>query len=62
MGPEAPLVARIQQLHIRQIVLKMENAASMRKVKNILRQCYEQLLQLDSRAKSTILYYDVDPA
>ncbi len=61
LGPEAPLIARVQQYHIRQIVLKMENEASMIKVKNILRTIYENMLSVDSRMKSTILYYDVDP-
>ena len=60
LGPEAPMIARVQNLHIRQIVLKMENEASMSKVKNILRNIYENMLKVDSRLKSTILYYDVD--
>ncbi len=60
LGPEAPMVARVQNLYIRQIVLKMENAASMVKVKKILRAIYENMLKVDSRMKSTILYYDVD--
>ena len=60
-GPEAPMVSRIQNLYIRQIMLKMENAVSMTKVKKILRNLYEQMVTLDSRMKSTILYYDVDP-
>ena len=61
LGPEPPMVARVQNFHIRQIVLKMENEASMPKVKNILRQIYENMLNVDSRMKSVILYYDVDP-
>lgn len=61
LGPEPPMVARVQNLYIRQIVLKMENEASMPKVKNILRQVYENMLAVDSRMKSVILYYDVDP-
>lgn len=60
LGPEAPMVSRVQNLYIRQIVLKMENEASMPKVKRILRNIYENMLSVDSRMKSTILYYDVD--
>ena len=60
-GPEPPMVARVQSLYIRQVMLKFENAASMAKVKVILRNIYEQLIATDSRMKSTILYYDVDP-
>lgn len=61
LGPEAPVVSRIQQFYIRQIVLKMENEVSMMKVKKILRQLYENMVNADSRMKSVILYYDVDP-
>ncbi|MGM9868440.1 MAG: primosomal protein N' [Sodaliphilus sp.] len=60
-GPEPPMVARVQNLHIRQIMLKFETEASMVKVKAILRNIYEQLAETDHRMKSTILYYDVDP-
>ena len=38
----------------------MENEASMPKVKRILRNIYENMLSVDSRMKSTIIYYDVD--
>ena len=61
LGPEAPLVARIQNLYIRQIVLKVENEASMTKVKQILRDIYVKMLSADSRMKTIRLYYDVDP-
>ena len=61
LGPMAPLVARVQNLYIRQITLKMETAASMVKVKKILRNLYEQMLAADSRMKAVRLYYDVDP-
>ena len=62
LGPEAPMVPRVQSLYIRQIVLKMELNASMAKVKKILRDLYEQLLASDSRMRSTRLYFDVDPS
>ncbi len=61
LGPEAPPVGRVQQLFIRQVVLKMELQASMTKVKKTLRQLYEQMLTLDGRMKSIRLHYDVDP-
>lgn len=61
LGPEAPLVGRVQQLFIRQIMLKMEMEASMSKVKRFLRDLYEQMLTLDSRMKTIRLHYDVDP-
>jgi len=61
LGPMAPFVARVQNLYIRQITLKMETAASMTKVKGILRTLYEQMLATDARMKTVRLYYDVDP-
>lgn len=61
MGPESPMVARVQQLYIKQIMLKMEMQASMPKVKKILRDLYVQMLDIDSRMKAVRLHYDVDP-
>ena len=61
LGPEAPMVARVQQLFIKQIVLKIEVAASMSKVKDFLRKIYADFVARDSRAKGCIIYYDVDP-
>ena len=61
LGPMAPFVSRVQNLYIRQITLKMETAASMSKVKGILRQLYEQMIASDARMKAVRLYYDVDP-
>ena len=61
LGPEAPSIPRIQNLYIRQIVLKMENEASMIKVKQILRDIYVKMIASDSRMRSIRLYYDVDP-
>lgn len=62
LGPEPPMVARVQTFYIRQVVLKMENEASMPKVKAILRTIYERMLAADSRMKQILLHYDVDPA
>ena len=61
LGPMAPFVARVQNMYIRQITLKMETTASMVKVKAILRNLYEQMLAADARMKAVRLYYDVDP-
>ena len=61
LGPMAPFVARVQNMYIRQITLKMETAASMSKVKGILRNLYEQMIAADTRMKAVRLYYDVDP-
>ena len=61
LGPMAPFVSRVQNLYIRQFTLKMETAASMSKVKVILRDLYQQMLTSDARMKAVRLYYDVDP-
>lgn len=59
-GPEEPHVARIKQMHIMRIMIKIETEASMKKVKHILRETY---LEMDaSRAlNGAQVYYDVDP-
>ncbi len=59
-GPEEPGVARVQGLYIRRIMLKIEPAAPMRQLKELLRSTYLQMHTLPSM-KGTILYYDVDP-
>ena len=59
-GPEEPMISRIQSLYIRKIMLKIETNASMKKVKEILRNTFEQMHQ-DQRMKGLTIYYDVDP-
>ena len=61
LGPEPPLVSRIAAWYLRQIMLKVEVEASMAKVKSILRTIFESLAR-DPRMKSSVIYYDVDPA
>ena len=61
LGPEQPPVGRVQQLYIRQVMLKIELGASMVKVKQILRSLYEQMLTIDARWRTIKLTYDVDP-
>ncbi|MCM1292382.1 MAG: primosomal protein N' [Bacteroides sp.] len=61
-GPEEPSVARIQSLFIRKLMIKIEIEASMKKVKEILRQSVIEMRSSGmSAAKSAIVYYDVDP-
>lgn len=61
LGPEKPLISRIATFYLQSIMLKIEVSASMNKVKHILRTLYESLAR-DHRIKSSIIYYDVDPA
>lgn len=60
LGPDKPPVARIQSLYIRKIVLKIENNASLQKIREILLKTQDWIM---SRPESNGLsiYYDVDP-
>ena len=60
LGPDKPPVARVQSLCIRKLVVKVETAASLLKVRKLLVQVQRQLSE-DVRAKSLLVYYDVDP-
>ena len=60
-GPEPPGVARIQNFHIRRVMLRVETTASMQRVKEILRSLHAEL-HARGALKGTILHYDVDPA
>lgn len=61
-GPEEPAVGRIQTLYIRKLMLKIEVAASMKKVKEIMRDTLVEMRTSGMQAaKTAIVYYDVDP-
>lgn len=61
LGPEKPFVSRVMTWYLQSAMLKVEAGASMKKVKDLLRQIYESLASRPEM-KSTIIYYDVDPA
>lgn len=61
LGPEKPFVSRVALWYIQCIMLKIEANASMKKVKAILRQLYEQCAAWPD-IKTTQIYYDVDPS
>ena len=60
LGPEKPFVSRVALWYIQSIMIKIEAGASMKKVKQILRQLYEQTAAWPDM-KTTQIYYDVDP-
>lgn len=60
LGPEKPFVSRVALWYIQSIMLKIETGASMKKVKDILRNIYEQTAAWPDM-KTTQVYYDVDP-
>ena len=61
-GPAKPAVAKVQNLYIRQLMLKVELNASMKKVKEILRELYAHLRSRIPQMRALVLYYDVDPS
>jgi len=60
LGPNIPVVARVQNMYIKHILLKIENEASTTRAKEILREVTNQVLA-DSRFKSLWINLDVDP-
>ena len=60
LGPDLPPVARIKQLYIRKIVLKVEYGLSQYKINEVLHNiqlayCNQQ------RYRAVTMYYDIDP-
>ena len=60
LGPDKPAVARVKTLHIRKIVLKLENGIDQKKVRAFLLQA-EKTVLAEKRYASVQVYYDVDP-
>lgn len=61
LGPVTPPVTRIQTLHIKKIVLKIEVAAAIAPVREILEAVYTDM-QRYLPFRQLIVHYDVDPA
>ena len=55
-----PVVGSVQGLYIQKIMLKIDPAASVTKIKGLLRSTYIEMLSL-AEVKGTMVYYDVDP-
>lgn len=60
LGPDKPPVGRIQTLFIKKIMVKVEQQASMAKIREYLKQVQRYIVE-DERFRSLIVYYDVDP-
>lgn len=60
LGPDKPAVAKVKTLHIRKLVLKLENGIDLRRVRQYLRLAQQQMLT-DKRYSTIQIYYDVDP-
>lgn len=60
LGPDKPPIARIQTLYIKKMIVKVEQGASMGKVRDYLLAVQRSIIE-DERFRSLIVYYDVDP-
>lgn len=60
LGPNDPVVARVQNLYIKQILLKIETGVSAEKAKQILIEQIKQLLE-NQNFKSVLVNIDIDP-
>ncbi|MBR5892145.1 MAG: primosomal protein N' [Bacteroidaceae bacterium] len=60
LGPDLPPVARVQQLYIRKIVLKVEGNLSQYRINETLLALQKELLE-EKKFRSITMYYDVDP-
>jgi primosomal protein N' (replication factor Y) len=60
IGPDKPVVGRIQNVYIRKIVLKMEAQASLSALREILEEAKSRMLAQPAY-KYLLIQYDVDP-
>ena len=60
LGPDLPPVAKVKQLYIRKIVLKVENELSQYKINELLQNLQQAYLS-QPRYRSISMYYDIDP-
>ncbi len=61
LGPQAPVINRIQNLYIKKILIKMEKKASPTKVKHLMREAIFNL-QAQQAFRYVTFQIDVDPA
>lgn len=60
LGPDKPPVARIQALFIRKIMVKVEQEASLQKIRLYLTEV-QRTIVADERFRTVNVYYDADP-
>lgn len=60
LGPDKPGVSKVKTLHIRKIVLKLENGINLQLVREYLRKAQKQILQ-DKQYAALQVFFDVDP-
>jgi primosomal protein N' (replication factor Y) len=60
LGPDLPPVAKVKELYIRKIVLKVENSLSQYKINDLLKSIQQAYCE-HPRYRSMVMYYDIDP-
>lgn len=60
LGPDKPIIGRIQSLYIKKVVLKIEAGASIDQVRRLIAQTRDEMLDVPGFS-SLLIYYDVDP-
>ena len=60
LGPNKPVVSRVQRYHIREILLKLESDLSVHRVRDYLKKAEKELRGMPEFRYMTF-YYDVDP-
>ena len=60
LGPDKPGVSKVKTLHIRKIVLKLENGIDLQLVREYLQRTQKQILQ-DKQYAALQVFFDVDP-
>jgi len=60
LGPEQPMVSRIRNYYIKQLIIKSDKSTAIQKVKAVLKQCITDF-NSDARFKGVIIQIDVDP-
>ena len=61
LGPEAPPIGRVKNMHIRQVLLKVEREASTNEIRRLLNLIQSRLAQDIQEFSRIVFYYDVDP-
>ncbi len=60
LGPDKPAVARVKSMHIRKMVVKLEQGINLPLAKEYLHKAQQMLLK-ESRYRLVQVYFDVDP-
>lgn len=60
LGPDKPGVARVKSLHLRKLVIKLEQGIDLRRVRQCLRDVQQKIMQ-EKQYATLQIFYDVDP-